>query len=72
MNEGGLAALGRGSGYPRGRPRGRVRDRVAARLKAEGLSNRAIAHRLGVDEKSARKRLRRLGWSAPAKASSTA
>ena len=37
-----------------------------ARLKAEGLSNRAIAHRLGVDEKSVRKRLRRLGWCAPA------
>ncbi|MGH8633431.1 MAG: putative transposase [Burkholderiales bacterium] len=66
FDEGGLAALGRGSGYPRGRPRGRARDRQVARLKGEGLSNRAIAHRLGVDEKSVRKRLRRLGWSAPA------
>ena len=66
FDEGGLAALGRGSGYPRGRPRGGARDRQVARLKAEGLSNRAIAHRLGVDEKSVRKRLRRLGWSAPA------
>jgi DNA-binding CsgD family transcriptional regulator len=65
FDAGGLAALGRGSGYPRGRPRGRARDRVVARLKAEGLSNRVIAHRLGVDEKSVRKRLRRLGWSAP-------
>ncbi|MCC6474711.1 MAG: helix-turn-helix domain-containing protein [Burkholderiales bacterium] len=66
FDEGGLAALGRGSGYPRGRARGAGRDRHVARLKAEGLSKRAIAQRLGVDEKSVRKRLRRLGWSAPA------
>lgn len=60
--EGGLPALGRTSGYPKGRARSGSRDRAVGRLKAGGLSNRAIAHRLGIDEKSVRKRLRRLGW----------
>ena len=68
---GGLAALGRAGGYPRGRPRARSRDRRVGRLKAEGLSNRAIAQRLGVDEKSVRKRLRRLGWPSPRAAEQT-
>jgi transposase len=62
FDDGGLAALGRAAGYPRGRPRARARDRLVVRLKAAGLSTRTIAHRLGVDEKSVRKRLRRLGW----------
>ncbi len=62
FDEGGLARLGRAGGYPKGRPRGPWRDRVVGKLKAAGLSNRAIAHRLGIDEKSVRKRLRRLGW----------
>jgi hypothetical protein len=34
--------------------------------KAEGVSNREIARRLGVDEKVVRKTLRRLGWEASA------
>ena len=66
FEEGGLAALGRGGGYPRGRPRVRsTRSRLVARLKAEGHSNREIARRVGVDEKAIRKLLRRLGWRAP-------
>jgi transposase len=68
FDEGGLAALGRGGGYPRGRPRVRSsRSKLVGRLKAEGHSNREIARRIGVDEKAVRKLLRRLGW-APAKA----
>jgi DNA-binding CsgD family transcriptional regulator len=62
FDDGGAVALVRTAGYPKGRPRVRVRDQAVARLKAEGLSNRAIAHRLGLDEKSVRKRLRRLGF----------
>jgi transposase len=60
---GGLAALGRGGGYPRGRARLRLsRGRSLLQLKAKGLSNRMIAQRQGVSEKAIRKRLRRLGW----------
>lgn len=33
-----------------------------ARWKAEGLTNRQIAKRLGITEKVVRKQLRRLGW----------
>ena len=62
---GGLSSLGRGSGYPKGRARLKSsRTRLVGRLKAEGVSNREIAHRIGVNEKSVRKLLRRLGWSA--------
>ena len=62
---GGLSALGRGSGYPKGRARLKSsRTRLVGRLKADGVSNREIAHRLGVSEKAVRKLLRRLGWSA--------
>lgn len=65
FEEGGLAALGRGGGYPRGRARLRAsRSRALLRLKAEGYSNQAIAQRQGVSEKAIRKRLRRLGWRA--------
>ena len=60
---GGLAALGRPGGYPKGRPRVRTsRTRRVSCLKAEGLSNRVIAQRMGVTEKAVRKLLRRLGW----------
>ena len=60
---GGLAALGRGGGYPAGRPRlPTSRTRLIERLKAEGHSNRAIAARVGITEKAVRKVLRRLGW----------
>ena len=55
---------------PRGRlagdrsvpPKSRERNQTILRLKAKGFSNRAIAGRLGLDEKAVRKRLRRLGW----------
>jgi len=63
FEEGGLSALGRAGGYPKGRSRLRAsRRRLIHRLKGEGLSNRAIAQRLGVSEKAIRKLLRRLGW----------
>src|SRR6266581_1646323 len=63
---GGLSALAR----PRGRPAARSpahkklheRDRTILRLKAKGMSNRWIAGRLGLSEKTVRKSLRRLGW----------
>src|SRR3989441_2244248 len=62
---GGLSALGRGSGYPKGRARLKSsRTRLVGRLKAGGVSNREIAHRIGVSEKAVRKLLRRLGWKA--------
>ncbi|HUE29211.1 MAG TPA: hypothetical protein VMP89_20720 [Solirubrobacteraceae bacterium] len=62
----GMAGLGRGPGYPSGRPRGVSGERTLLRLKDEGQSNRAVAHRLGISEKAVRKRLRRLGWEPPA------
>src|SRR5215467_760372 len=53
---GGMAALGREAGWRRGRRRiSRKRLRTIERLKSQGLSNRAIAHRLGVNEKAIRK-----------------
>jgi len=63
FDDGGLAALGRPCGYPKGRarlPKGR-KDKLSA-WKAEGVSNREIARRLGVTEKAVRKLARRLGW----------
>jgi transposase len=61
--EGGLAALGQRGGYPRGRRRlGAARRKLIHRLKSEGHSNRAIARRVGVNEKAVRKVLRRMGW----------
>ncbi len=54
--QGGMAALGREAGWRRGRRRIRAkRLRGIEQLKNEGLSNRAIAHRLGVSEKAIRK-----------------
>jgi transposase len=61
--EGGLAALGRASGYPRGRARKPRKDTQRANdWKSHGVPNREIARRLGVSEKAVRKLLRRLGW----------
>lgn len=61
--DGGLAALGRKSGYPQGRRRLRPqRTRLIQRLKAEGHSNRETARQIGVSEKAVRKLLRRMGW----------
>jgi transposase len=54
--QGGMTALGREEGWRRGRRRiSGARLRTIEMLKNEGLSNRAIAHRLGVSEKAIRK-----------------
>jgi transposase len=54
--EGGMAGLGRGAGWRRGRRRiSGKRLRVIETLKQQGLSNRAVAQRLGVTEKAIRK-----------------
>src|SRR6266581_2497388 len=53
---GGMAALGREEGWRRGRRRiSGQRLRSIEMLKSQGMSNRAIAHRLGVSEKAIRK-----------------
>jgi transposase len=63
FEDGGLAALGRPRGFPRGRPRlAQGRKDAVHQWKAEGVSNREIARRLGIDEKAVRKLARRLGW----------
>jgi transposase len=60
---GGLAALGRPSGYPKAKKRLRAAShRSVNQWKADGMSNREMARRLGVSEKAVRNRLRRLGW----------
>ena len=63
---GGIAALARAAGRPVsaaiGNRKERGRDRTILHLKTTGMSNRAIAGRLGVSEMAIRKRLRRLGW----------
>jgi len=54
--QGGMTALGREEGWRRGRRRiPDKRLRAIEMLKSQGLSNRAIAHRLGVSEKAIRK-----------------
>ena len=54
--EGGMAALGREEGWRRGRRRiSGKRLRNIEMLKNEGMSNRTIAHRLGVTENAIRK-----------------
>src|SRR5262252_10128498 len=53
---GGMAALGREEGWRQGRRRiSSKRLRGIEMLKSQGMSNRAIAHRLGVTEKAVRK-----------------
>ena len=54
--QGGMAALGRQRGWRRGRRRiSGKRVRSIEKLKSQGMSNRAIAHRLGVSEAAIRK-----------------
>src|SRR5208283_246196 len=56
MVQGGMAALGREEGWRRGRRRiSGQRLRSIELLKSQGMSNRAVAHRLGVSEKAIRK-----------------
>jgi len=63
LEAGGLAALGRGRGYPPGRARlAASRLRWVQELKAKGRTQRDIARTIGVSEKAVRKLLRRLGW----------
>jgi transposase len=63
FEDGGLAALGHGRGYPKGRRRlHKARGRLIHQLKTEGHSNREIARRTGVSEMAIRKLLRRMGW----------
>ena len=68
LETGGLAAIARPDGRPSGGgpepPKKRQRDQTILRLKAKGFSNRAIAGKLGLDEKIVRRRLRHLGWKA--------
>jgi transposase len=54
--QGGMAALSREAGWRRGRRRisGRRLHSIET-LKGQGMSNRAVAHRLGVSEKAIRK-----------------
>ncbi|HET7910993.1 MAG TPA: hypothetical protein VFL49_03105, partial [Pseudolabrys sp.] len=62
--QGGMAALGREEGWRRGRRRiSGKRLRGIETLKSQGISNRVIAHRLGVSEKAIRKLI---GASKPA------
>ena len=64
--DGGLIALGRPPGYPQGRPRvPRSRSEQLNEWKAEGVSHREMARRLGISPKAVRKQLRRLGWEPP-------
>jgi transposase len=66
FEDGGLAALGCGSGYPKGRWRlPAAHTGLIDQLKAQGHSNREIARRVGVSEMAIRKVLRRLGWKEP-------
>ena len=60
----GLNALVRPEGRPAdgSLPKPSPRDRTILRLKAQGISNRGIAGRLGLSEMMIRKILRRLGW----------
>ena len=61
--EGGLAALGRPSGYPLGLARLAARRRKRIQnLKAQGCSHHEIARQLGISLPAVRKTLRRLGW----------
>lgn len=63
FEEGGLTALGRPRGYPKGKARApKTQVERVHRWKGEGLSNREIGRRLGVDEKAVRKLAARLGW----------
>jgi len=63
FEDGGLSALGHGSGYPSGRRRLRAsRRKLVHRLKSEGHSNCEIARTLGISETAVRKLLRRMGW----------
>src|SRR2546426_2855431 len=63
---GGLASpRGRPSVNSSGRTEARQGDRTILHLKAQGFSNRVVAGRIGLDERTIRRHLRRLGWVEP-------
>jgi len=63
FEEGGLAALGRAAGCPKGTARlAPSRATLIGDLRAQGVSHRGIASRVGVTERAVRKSLRRMGW----------
>lgn len=70
LERGGLTEIARPEGRPTDKgpdlARRQRRDQMILRLKDKGFSNRAVAGKLGVTEKMVRKRLRFLGWKAPA------
>ena len=71
--QGGMAALGREEGWRRGRRRiSGQRLRSIELLKSQGMSNRAVAQRLGVSEKAICVRHRVSGLPSPARRSSAA
>jgi transposase len=66
FEDGGMAALGLGRGFPQGRSRVQPsRTQLIERLKSQGQSNRQIARPVGVSETAIRKSLRRMGWREP-------
>jgi prepilin-type processing-associated H-X9-DG protein len=69
FEEGGLQALGKSPGRQSGsrseQSSEHVQDRMILRLKTQGSSNRVISGKLGLHEKTIRRRLRRLGWKLP-------
>jgi len=50
---------------PSGQSQGRRVDRTILHLKTCGFSNRVVAGKVGVDERTIRRHLRRLGWEEP-------
>jgi transposase len=69
FEEGGLQALGKSDGRQLGshsvRDVDQLRDRTILHLKTGGTSNRVISVKVGLHEKTIRRRLRRLGWNPP-------
>jgi hypothetical protein len=62
----GLASpQGRPPVNPSDRTEARKADRTILHLKAQGFSNRVVAGRIGVDERTIRRHLRRLAWVEP-------
>lgn len=63
FESGGLSGIGRPEGYPKGAGRlPNTRIKLVNQWKADGIANREIARRLGINEKAVRKLVRRLGW----------
>ncbi len=63
--EGGVAALEPRRPRKDRSPRQRTRNRRIVNLMHEGVSKREVARRMGIDEKTVRNVLRRVGWVEP-------